>query len=176
MSLLNKLKAVLSTNGATPVNSVHNISMKRLNGETLTLSEFAGKKLLIVNVASACGLTPQYEQLQELQEKYRDRLVVLGVPCNDFAGQEPGTSEEIREFCDTNYGVTFPLTEKVNIKTEPIHPLYEFLTKKDNNSHADSVVEWNFQKYLINELGVLIQVFTPDTEPLSEKLQAAIGT
>ena len=154
--------------------SVYNLKIRSLHGESIELSNYKGKKLLIVNVASACGLTPQYKGLQELQEKYSDTLTILGVPCNDFAGQEPGSVKEIREFCDVNYGITFPLTEKVNITTEPIHHLYDFLTNKENNGLKDSEVEWNFQKYLLNESGILIQVFAPAVEPLSEELQVAI--
>ncbi|MCF8463368.1 MAG: glutathione peroxidase [Flavobacteriales bacterium] len=157
-----------------PVNSIHNLSIKTLEGEPFSLSQFKGKKLLIVNVASACGLTPQYEQLQQLYVKYHGKLEILGIPCNDFAGQEPGTPEQILEFCKINYDVSFLLTEKVNIKTEPIHPLYTFLTRKENNGLQDSEVDWNFQKYLLNEQGVLIQVLSPATEPLSSELCAAI--
>jgi len=158
-----------------PKHSVHKLELKTLDGDNLPLSQFKGKKLLIVNVASECGLTPQYEQLQQLYDKYKDKLEIVGVPCNDFAGQEPGSPEQIREFCAANYGVRFILSEKVNIKTEPIHPLYVFLTSKKENESQDSVVEWNFQKYLFDEQGLLTYVFSPATEPLSEQVCTAIS-
>jgi glutathione peroxidase len=157
-----------------PAHSVHNILMKTLDGEPLPLARFKGRKLLVVNVASECGLTPQYAQLQQLQVQYSDTLSVLGVPCNDFAGQEPGTPPQIKEFCSSTYNVTFPLTEKVNIKTAPIHPLYQFLTSKEQNLLEDSEVEWNFQKYLLDEKGRLTHVFPPPTEPLSEEMRTAL--
>ena len=158
----------------SPEHSVHRLELKNLEGEPFSLSRFKGKKLLIVNVASECGLTPQYEQLQQLYDKYNDKLEVLGIPCNDFAGQEPGSPEQIRQFCTAKYGVGFALSEKVNIKTEPIHSLYAFLTSEEENGLQDSVVEWNFQKYLFDEQGLLTHVFSPDTEPLSEDVCTAI--
>jgi glutathione peroxidase len=130
--------------------------------------------VLIVNVASACGLTPQYEKLQKLYEATKNKLVIVGVPCNDFAAQEPGSPTEIRNFCTVNYGVTFPITEKVNIKTEPIHPLYQLLTMKEKNLLVDSEVEWNFQKYLLNEQGILTNVFKPDVQPDDEAITQAV--
>lgn len=130
--------------------------------------------MLIVNVASACGLTPQYEKLQKLYEATKNKLVIVGVPCNDFAAQEPGSPTEIRNFCTVNYGVTFPITEKVNIKTEPIHPLYQLLTMKEKNLLVDSEVEWNFQKYLLNEQGILTNVFKPDVQPDDEAITQAV--
>ena len=154
--------------------SVHNISMKTLEGKTFSFKQFGGKKVLIVNVASACGLTPQYEKLQKLYEATKNKLVIVGVPCNDFAAQEPGSPTEIRNFCTVNYGVTFPITEKVNIKTEPIHPLYQLLTMKEKNHLVDSEVEWNFQKYLLNEQGILTNVFKPDVQPDDEAITQAV--
>ena len=155
--------------------SIHKLELKTLEGGSLPLGQFKGKKLLIVNVASECGLTPQYEQLQQLYEKYNDKLEILGVPCNDFAGQEPGSPEQIREFCTASYGVGFILSEKVNIKTEPIHPLYIFLTSKQENGLQDSVIEWNFQKCLFDEQGLLTHVFSPATEPLCDEVCTAIN-
>jgi len=129
----------------------------------------------VVNTASACGLTPQYKQLQELYEATKDKLEIVGIPCNDFANQEPGTAEEIEHFCEMNFGVTFPLLEKVKILGEAPHPLYQFLTQKSLNGLQDSEVKWNFQKYLINEEGKLTQVFSPVTEPLSDEILKAIS-
>lgn len=174
MNLLQAIKKFLKGEEKMPAHSVHNIQMKTLDGEPLPLARFKGKKLLVVNVASECGLTPQYEQLQQLQERFEDTLSVLGVPCNDFAGQEPGTPEQIKKFCSSTYGVTFPLTEKVNIKTAPVHPLYQFLTSKEQNLLQDSEVEWNFQKYLLDEAGLLIAVSPPNVQPLDTELSARL--
>lgn len=155
--------------------NLYDIKINFLHGETLDFSKYQGKKVLIVNTASACGLTPQYAQLQELYEYNHELVEVIGVPCNDFAGQEPGSANEIQKFCDINYKISFPLTEKVKIKGDQIHPLYQFLTQKSLNHLQDSEVAWNFQKYLINENGELIQVFSPQTEVLSEEVFKAIG-
>lgn len=156
-------------------NSVYTIPLNDIHGKPMALENFRGKKILLVNTASECGLTPHYAQLQELYENFKEKLVVVGLPCNDFGGQEPGTKEQIINFCETNYKVTFPLTEKVKILGDNIHPLYAFLTKKEMNGYADSEVKWNFQKYLIDENGKLIKVFSPVTEPLSEEILNTIG-
>lgn len=156
-------------------NTVYNIEIKDLKGQPMDLSAYKGKKILLVNTASACGLTPHYAQLQELHENYADKVQVIGLPCNDFGAQEPGTEEEIAAFCDTNYHVTFPLTEKVKILGDNPHPLYKYLTKKELNGFEDSEVVWNFQKYLVSEDGRLVKVFHPQTEPLSDDILGAIG-
>ncbi|MCW5907177.1 MAG: glutathione peroxidase [Chitinophagales bacterium] len=156
-------------------NSVYTIPLNDIHGKPMALENFRGKKILLVNTASECGLTPHYAQLQELYENFKDKVVVVGLPCNDFGGQEPGTEEQIINFCETNYKITFPLAEKVKILGDNIHPLYAFLTKKEMNGYADSEVKWNFQKYLIDENGKLIKVFSPVTEPLSEEVLDAIG-
>jgi glutathione peroxidase len=150
--------------------SIYDFKMESLSGDTIDFSEFEGKKLLIVNVASKCGFTPQYEGLQELHEKYSDQVTVLGVPCNQFGGQEPGTHSEIADFCKKNYGVTFQITEKVDVKGKDQHPLYSWLTEKEKNGVKDSAVKWNFHKYLIDEKGNLIEEFGSRTEPMSEEL------
>jgi glutathione peroxidase len=155
-------------------NTVYNYKLKTIKGEPLDLSTYKGKKILLVNTASACGLTPQYKQLEELHENFKDRLEIIGLPCNDFAGQEPGTEQEIEKFCEINFGVTFPLTSKVKIKGDQPDAIYEFLTKKELNGFADSVVEWNFQKYLVDENGNLIGVFAPPVDPLSDEILKAI--
>jgi len=129
----------------------------------------------VVNTASACGLTPQYKQLQELYETTKDKLEIVGVPCNDFANQEPGSAEEIERFCEVNFGVTFPLLEKVKILGDTPHPLYQFLTQKALNGLEDSEVKWNFQKYLINEEGKLTHIFSPVIEPFSDEILKAVG-
>ena len=155
-------------------NSIHQFELKDLYGNRLPMSGFKGKKVLLVNVASNCGLTPQYAELQQLYSNNLDRLVVIGLPCNDFAEQEPGSSEEIATFCSNKYNVTFPLTEKVNIKSDPIHPLYQFLTKKSQNLLEDSEVEWNFQKYLVDEKGKRIAVFKPPISPMSDEIKSMV--
>lgn len=151
------------------------IDIHTLKGEKFDFSTLKGKKILLVNTASACGLTPQYRQLQELHEKFGQQIAVIGVPCNDFAGQEPGTPEEIESFCDLNYKVSFPLLEKVKIKGEQVHPLYQFLTQKELNGKEDSEVTWNFQKYILDENGNLIKVVSPVTEVFSEEVLSALG-
>ncbi len=154
--------------------SIYDISLKGITGKDINLNDFKGKKMLFVNVASKCGFTPQYEKLQELHEKYGDRLVVIGLPCNQFADQEPGTHEEILQFCRLNYGVTFQLTEKINVKGPDQHPLYAWLTRKELNGVKDSEVKWNFQKYLVDEEGNFIDVFYSVTSPMSHKITSLL--
>jgi glutathione peroxidase len=155
--------------------SIYDISLKGINGEDINLNNFKGKKILFVNVASKCGFTPQYEKLQKLHEKYGDKIVVIGLPCNQFADQEPGTHEEILQFCRLNYGVTFQLTEKINVKGPDQHPLYSWLTRKELNGVKDSEVKWNFQKYLVDEEGNFIDVFYSVTSPLSNKITSLLN-
>lgn len=155
--------------------TIYHYSIHTLSGRPFDFSALRGKKILVVNTASACGLTPQYKQLQELYETSKSKLEIVGVPCNDFANQEPGSAEAIEQFCEVNFGVTFPLLEKVKILGDAPHPLYQFLTQKSLNGLEDSEVKWNFQKYLINEEGQLTHVFSPTTEPLSDEILNAIG-
>jgi glutathione peroxidase len=152
------------------VASIHNISIEGINGAVIRLDQFTGKKMLIVNVASACGFTPQYEQLEELYRYYADNLVVLGCPCNDFGSQEQGDEKEIVTFCKTMFDVTFPLSKKINIRTEPVHPLYQWLSQKDKNGVADQQVSWNFQKFAIGPEGDWQDVFSPETMPLDKQI------
>lgn len=147
----------------------YKINIKNIAGDKLDLSQFKGKKILIVNVASECGYTPQYAQLEELYETYHEKLVVLGCPSNDFGGQEPGTEKEIVKFCQTNYGVSFPLTQKVGIKSNT-HELYKWLTQKSLNGQADFEVKWNFHKFLIDEKGNLVASYPSDVTPLDERI------
>jgi len=155
-----------------PVESIYDIQITGLEGDSLDLSLFKGKKLLIVNVASKCGFTPQYKDLQALHELYGEKLTIIGVPCNQFLGQEPGGADEIATFCERNYGVTFQITEKVDVKGKKQHPLYSWLTDKSKNGSKDSSVKWNFQKYLISENGELEGVFGSKVNPMSEEIQA----
>lgn len=150
--------------------SLYDIEIRGIDGAKMDLHQFKGKKILFVNVASECGFTPQYEALQELYEKYQKQLVVIGVPCNQFGGQEPGNSEQIQSFCQLNFGVTFPLTEKVNVKGDKQHPLYAWLTQKSKNGKKNSGVKWNFQKYMVDENGKFIDYWFSITRPMSNKI------
>lgn len=152
------------------MNSIHAFTVEGIDGKEIRFADFRGKKILVVNVASECGLTPQYEQLQELFTEFQDKVVVVGFPSNDFGGQEPGTNEAIQSFCTIRFGVTFPLAAKVSIKGPDIHPIYLWLTDKARNGIKDSSVSWNFQKYLLDEDGRLIDVFPPTSSPFDEAL------
>lgn len=155
--------------------NIYQFVVNDINGKEFDFSSLKGKKILVVNTASKCGLTPQYKELQALYEKYAENgLVIVGFPANNFMGQEPGSNEEIAEFCQANYGVTFPMMEKISVQGDDMHPLYAFLTQKKLNGHSDSKVEWNFQKYLINEEGYLVEVFSPRTKPMDEKILKAL--
>lgn len=141
-----------------------------IDGNSLDLNQFKGKKILFVNVASKCGFTPQYSELQELHEQFGDKLTVIGLPSNQFGNQEPGTHEEIKEFCSVNFGVSFLITEKLDVKGDGQHPIYQWLTDKSKNGNKSSEVRWNFQKYLLDEEGRLIDFFYSMTKPLSSKI------
>ena len=157
------------------VSGLAGIAVKGINGAPLDLGRFAGRALLVVNVASKCGLTPQYEGLQRLHERYRDRgFSVLGVPCNQFAGQEPGTPQEVAEFCSTTYAVTFPLTEKLEVNGRRRHPLYRELAATPDGDGEAGDVRWNFEKFLISPAGEVLARFRPQTEPESDELMGAI--
>jgi glutathione peroxidase len=154
---------------------INEIPLKTLSGADTTLGALGGKTLLVVNVASKCGLTPQYTGLERLQEQYGDRgFSVVGFPCNQFAGQEPGTAEEIQTFCSTTYGVSFPLFEKVDVNGEGRHPLYSSLTETPDAEGAAGDVQWNFEKFLINPAGEVVGRFRPRTEPEDEAVVKAI--
>ena len=145
---------------------IHQFSVQTLEGKDFDLASLKGKKVMVVNVASKCGMTPQYEQLQAIYTKYGpDNFVVIGFPANNFLSQEPGTAQEIREFCTLNYGVTFPMMAKISVKGKDQHPIYQWLTQKSENGVADSKVKWNFQKFLIGPDGNLEHVFSPQTKP-----------
>jgi glutathione peroxidase len=154
------------------VTKFYDFKVKTLEGQDFDFASLKGKKVMVVNTASKCGFTPQYKELQELSEQYEDRLVIIGFPANNFAKQEPGSATEIREFCTENYGVTFPLMEKISVKGDDIHPLYIWLTAKDKNGNMDSEVKWNFQKYLIDEKGNLVDVAYSKEKPNSDRIIA----
>ena len=154
--------------------SFHDFKIEGLKGDVISMSDYEGKKILVVNTASKCGYTPQYEDLQKLSKKYADKLVIIGFPANDFGKQEPGTNDEIAEFCEEEYQITFPMTTKITVKGDNMHEIYKWLTTKELNHFSDSKVKWNFQKYLINERGELIGVFSSRVKPFAEELIRAI--
>ena len=154
---------------------VYDIDINSLEGEALDLSQFKGKYILFVNVASKCGYTKQYSGLQELHNKFKDRLAIIGVPCNQFGGQEPGTADEIMTFCERNYGVEFQMTEKINVKGKEQHPLYAWLTTAELNGVEDSKVGWNFNKYLLSPEGKYLAHFKSGVKPLSEEITAYLA-
>ncbi len=149
--------------------NVYQFSMVTIDGKQVSLSQFKGKKILIVNTASECGFTKQYAGLQELSEKYGDKVVVIGFPANNFGGQEPGSNEEIQGFCEKNFGVTFPLAEKSSVKGDDISPLFEYLTTTENADFTGDI-NWNFEKFLIDEQGNLIHRFRSKVEPMSKEI------
>jgi glutathione peroxidase len=154
------------SNNAPMKLSIHSFRVQTLSGDTLDFSTFKGKKILVVNTASKCGLTPQYKELEALYREYQDsNFVIVGFPANNFMAQEPGSDDEIAAFCSKNYGVTFPMMSKVSVKGRDIHPVYEFLTNLSKNGLEDNEVKWNFQKYLIDENGFLVRVISPTTPP-----------
>jgi glutathione peroxidase len=162
------------------VPAVLNFKMKSLGGKEVDLSKYQGKVVLMVNVASKCGATPQYTPLQELHEKYKDQgLVVLGFPCNQFGAQEPGTATEIEEFCTENYGVTFDMFEKIDVNGEKAAPLYKYLTSKETNPDSPGKINWNFEKFLISRDGKIVSRFktpiSPDDPDVVKAIEAEIG-
>lgn len=158
-------------NNMQDIKTLHDFVVKDINGKDFDLATLKGNKVLIVNVASKCGLTPQYEDLQALYDKYKNKgFVVIGFPANNFMGQEPGTNSEIMEFCSVNYGVTFPMMDKISVKGKEQAPLYKWLTSKSENGKLDQKVTWNFQKFMIDEDGHLVDVVMPKESPMSAKI------
>ncbi|RTQ47905.1 glutathione peroxidase [Hymenobacter gummosus] len=154
--------------------TVYDFTVEDINGKPVKLSQYKGKKLLIVNTASECGYTPQYKELEELYKKHGDKVTVLGFPANNFGGQEPGTNLQIASFCEKNYGVTFPLFSKVSVTGADTAPLYQFLGDKAKNGVTDAKPTWNFCKYLIDEKGNVVGFYPSKVKPMSEELLAAI--
>lgn len=172
---LSLLIAAGAAHAAGKEDCVLDFTVKNIDGKDVNLSDYHGKVVMIVNVASKCGLTPQYEGLQAAYEKYKDKgFVVLGFPANEFGKQEPGTNEEIKAFCTTNYSVTFPMFSKIVVKGEGIHPLYKFLTSKETNPEYAGEIGWNFAKFLIGRDGKVVARFDPRTPPDDEKVTQAI--
>jgi glutathione peroxidase len=162
--------AIMFTSIILTSSNIYNIELKALSGNTLQLEKFKGKKILIVNTASNCGFTSQYEDLQNLYKKYGEKLEIIGMPCNQFLKQEPGTANEIAAFCKKNYGVTFTMLEKADVKGKNQHPLYKWLTKEELNGVRNSNVKWNFHKFLLDEKGKLLADFGSSVNPLSEEI------
>jgi len=151
--------------------TIYQFTVEDINGNPFALADLKGKKVMIVNTASKCGLTPQYKELEALYERYKDKdFVIIGFPANNFLGQEPGSNEQIASFCSINYGVSFPMMSKISVKGKNMHPLYQFLTQKSKNGVEDSKVKWNFQKYLIGRDGKLEKVIDPKTLPSSDEV------
>lgn len=165
----------LITGSLESVTSIYDFVLKSLDGKDVSLAQFKGRKLLIVNTASECGYTPQYADLEKLYQEYGSKVVVLGFPANNFGAQEPGSNEEIKTFCEKNYGVTFPMFEKISVAGADQHPIYKWLTTKEANGWNDQSPKWNFWKYLVDENGVLRKVFPSKVKPMSEEVLREIG-
>ena len=152
--------------------TIYQFTVEDINGKPFALADLKGKKVMIVNTASKCGLTPQYKELEALYQQYKDKdFIIIGFPANNFLGQEPGSNEQIASFCSINYGVSFPMMSKISVKGKNMHPLYQFLTQKSKNGVEDSKVKWNFQKYLIGRDGKLEKVIDPKTLPSSDDVK-----
>ena len=169
--LLLNIALILSLSVAAQNSPFYSFEVKDIDGNTFDLSQLEGKKVLVVNTASKCGYTPQYEDLQKLYVKYGgDDFTIIGFPANNFMNQEPGNNDQIKEFCTQEYGVTFPMMSKISVKGDDIHPLYKWLTKKENNGHEDAKVKWNFQKFMIDKDGNWVDYTKPGTKPFDDKI------
>lgn len=160
-----------TSENTSKMKTLYDFKTKTIDGKDFDLASLKGKKVLIVNTASKCGNTPQYKVLEDLYKKYGgDKFVIIGFPANNFMGQEPGTNEQIHEFCTLNYGVTFPMMSKISVKGKDMDPIYQWLTSKGLNGKMDSQVQWNFQKYLIDEQGRLVDEVDPKVSPDADKI------
>lgn len=172
--IMSAFNPIQQTSGSEAVENFHGFTINGLMGDQIDMSDFEGKYILCVNVASKCGYTKQYKPLQSLYEQHKDKLVIIGFPCNQFLGQEPGEAEEIASFCQKNYGVSFPMTEKINVKGKKQHPIYAWLTNKEQNGVADAKVGWNFNKFLISPEGDWVGHFKSGVDPLGEEIVAKL--
>jgi len=171
VSLLILTSIGININLTAQEKNLYDFKVRDIDGNKFDFSFLQGKKVLIVNVASKCGLTPQYAQLEELYQKYKDEnFIIIGFPCNDFKGQEPGSNEEIKEFCTLNYGVSFPIMDKISVKAPNKAPIYRWLTEKSENGKFDAEIQWNFQKFMIDKDGQIVDFIPPKESPLSEKI------
>lgn len=164
------LKTLIISMLLVAVTGIHDFKLKTLDGKPMDMAQFKGKKLLIVNTASKCGYTKQYADLQELHEKFGSKITVVGFPANNFGGQEPGSNEEIASFCKKNFGVSFPMAEKVSVKGSDIHPLFKYLTEEAGKMGVKEPIKWNFTKFLIDENGKLLEVFPSGVKPTDEAI------
>lgn len=167
-------KKIMTKLVETTSKDIYTLSYKSIDGKEISLSEYKGKYILFVNVASKCGYTKQYEGLEALYQRHKDKLVIIGFPCNQFLGQEPGSEEEIAEFCSKNYGVTFPLSSKIAVKGKDQHPIYTWLTSKELNGVEDNKISWNFNKILVSPEGKYIAYFDSKIEPLGGEIEAKL--
>ena len=168
------MKNEIAAQTPSTVKSIYDFKVEALDGSTINFASFKGKKILIVNTASACGYTPQYEGLEALYKKYQDKLVIVGFPANNFGGQEPGTNGEIKEFCKKNYGVTFPMAAKISVKGDDIAAIYKWLCNKSENGVLDATISWNFNKFLLDEKGNLVTKFDSKVTPMSNELTSKL--
>ena len=168
------IMAIISYTSSNAQKSIYDIAINDIGGNPIDLNEFKGKHILFVNVASECGFTPQYEGLEELHQQFKEGLVVIGLPCNQFGGQEPGVEKEIQQFCVKNFGVSFLMTEKIEVKGENKHPIYNWLTEKKINGKSSSSVKWNFQKYIVDGEGDFVNYFYSTTKPMSPKITSIL--
>jgi len=166
--------ALFSFSTSNAQESIYDVAINDISGNPIDLAAFKGKYILFVNVASECGFTKQYTGLEQLHKQFKDDLIVIGVPCNQFGGQEPGSEKEIQQFCKKNFGVSFLLTEKIEVKGDRQHPLYTWLCSKEKNGKSNSTVKWNFQKYIVDEKGELINYFFSTTKPMSPKITSLV--
>ena len=155
-------------------NNIYQFKVPSLDGNIIDFSSFKGRKILIVNTASECGYTPQYKELEELYEKYKEKLVIIGFPANNFGGQEPGTNTEIKSFCTKNYGVTFPMAAKISVKGDDTAPIYQWLTHKEKNGVLDAEIKWNFNKFLLDENGNMLNYFPSKVTPMSTEITSKL--
>ncbi|HPF92971.1 MAG TPA: glutathione peroxidase [Tenuifilaceae bacterium] len=163
--------ALLATFAYAQNKTLYDFTVENIEGESFSLSELKGKKVMVVNTASKCGLTPQYELLEKLYRQYKSKnFVIIGFPANNFMNQEPGSNSDIQEFCTQNYGVTFPMMAKISVKGDDIHPLYKWLTSKDENGVLDAKITWNFQKFLVDEEGKVVKSIPPREKPDSKEV------
>ncbi len=165
-------KIMINPNDTTK--SIHQFKVASLDGGSIDFASFKGKKILVVNTASECGYTPQYKELQALYEKFKDKLVVVGFPANNFGGQEPGSNSEIKSFCELNYGVKFPMAAKISVSGHDMSPVYKWLTSKEQNGVLDAEIKWNFNKFLLDENGHMIEYFPSKITPMSEAITSKL--
>jgi glutathione peroxidase len=170
----NSQAADIAGSAVTNNQSIYTFKVAALDGGSIDFAAFKGKKILIVNTASECGYTPQYKELQALYEKYKEKLVIVGFPANNFGKQEPGSNTEIKEFCEKNYGVSFPMAAKISVKGEDMAPLYKWLTSKAENGVLDAEIRWNFNKFLIDENGKMVAYFPSKVTPLSDEITSKL--